>query len=416
MRKTLIIAKREYVKVIRKPAFWISTLFIPIFIIVISLMSGFSSTEFQQKIKNGADNAKTIFILDQSNYIHFDKIVKPFERINDVEKAKAIVRNNEADALIYIASDFDKTRNIEVYEQDKGLFLQSRFNSKVSDLIKDSILSELNDQQKKNTYNANYKFNITSYKNGEVIIKSIQNLVIPGISLILYFILTTFATSYLLLSVAEEKENRIMEIILSTVKPKELITGKIIGLIGIIITQVLFLIIFSIVGLVIMGAIFSSNYDIHQLINSVLYTKDNIKFININLVELLLGLFYTFTGFFILACTMVGVGSAMPTYKEAQGLSSIFIMISVLPFYFITIILADPAGSVSQVFSYIPFTANFVLLFRNALGALTLPEIIISIVVLIVYSYIALVLAFKLFEVGSLEYSKRITLKTLFNR
>jgi ABC-2 type transport system permease protein len=199
------------------------------------------------------------------------------------------------------------------------------------------------------------------------------------------------------MSVSEEKENRVIEIVLSTIKSKSLIFGKIIGQVAIVVTQVLFLLLLSLLVLLIFKDSIPIQIDLGD--------------ITITLGQILLAGFYAFLSFFILACTMVGVGAAMPNYKDAQSFSSIFIFLSIIPIYFVTTIIADPTGTVARVLSYLPFTNGIVLLFRSTLGALTPFEIILSGAVLILYAVIAVFVAFRLFEIGSLEYSRKITLK-----
>lgn len=408
MKKSLIVAKREYIKVIRKPSFWISTLLFPIFIIVISFISGYSSMQLEERLKTEAENANKILILDESGFINDLVLNEKIQKILNEEDGISQVVKNTADALIIYPDDISSSGTIKIYSQDKGFFLNETYNSLASQLLKQSIIGDLNNPVKIATYNLNYNFDVNTYKNGVKTEFSLSNLIAPAISLVLYFILTTFAVSYLLLSVSEEKENRVMEIVLSTISPKNLIVGKIIGLIGIIFTQVLLLIGLSIIGLLITSSFFGSQGNVSSvlnLINSV--SIDPVQLIS----QIILGIIFTFTGFFILACTMVGVGAAVPTYKEAQSLSSVFVMLSIFPIYFITMLISDPNGTVAHILSYFPFTSSFVLLFRSALGAVGIFEIVLGIGLLIIYCILGVFVAFKLFEYGALEYSKRISFK-----
>lgn len=410
MNKSLIVAKREYTKVIRKPSFWISTLFFPIFIIAISFISGYSSMQLEEKLKTEAENANKVLIVDNSGYIKDEIYSSKFQKALNIGKGIEDVKNNQADALIVYPADIANDNNIQIYSQDKGLLFNETYNSIATDLLKQSILSNLNDAEKIKAYNSTFNFNVTTYKNGEETKFSLSNLIVPAISLVIYFILTTFAVSYLLLSVSEEKENRVMEIVLSTISSRNLILGKIVGLIGIIFTQVLLLIVLSIIGLLITSSIMGNGQS--TSIQSIGGLLGSLSISPLELIgQIVLGIIFTFTGFFILACTMVGVGAAAPTYKEAQSLSSIFVMVSIFPIYFITMLISDPNGTLAQIFSYIPFTSSFVLLFRNALGALSLLEIVIGIVLLVIYCILGVVIAFKLFEYGALEYNRRISFK-----
>lgn len=196
---------------------------------------------------------------------------------------------------------------------------------------------------------------------------------------------------------------------LSSVTPKELIGGKIIGLIGIILTQVILLILLSIAGIAFVIFLLSS-----QAGSSAILPSINLATLNINPLQILLDIIYIFLGFIVMACTMVGVGSAMPTYRDSQSFASVFIILSIFPMYFVSLIIAEPSGTIAQIFSYFPYSAGLILLFRNALGVLSPLEIILSLVLLIVYSYLIFVIAFKLFEFGSLEYTKKISFKDFF--
>lgn len=411
MKKSIIVAKREYLKVVKKPSFWLSTSFFPVFIVVISLISGFSSAQLESKLKSESENAKTILIIDESNLINQSVYNSKIVKETDLNLAIDKVVKEEVDVAIYYSKDLVENKEIKVFSQDKGLFLNESYNSFALNLLKQSILLKLDNPNDLTAYNNEYSYSVKSYKKGLEVNFSLSNLIIPGISLVIYFVLTTFAVSYLLLSVSEEKENRVMEIVLSTLSPKNLIIGKIIGLIGVIITQVLVLIVLSIVGIILSAQLFSSNANLISTVTQAFSDlgSDPLKLIQ----QILLGVIFTFSGFFILACTMVGVGAVTPTYKEAQSLSSVFIMVSIFPVYFITMIISDPAGDLAKVLSFFPYTSSFVLLFRNALGALSTAEVILGIFLLLLYCLISIYLAFKLFEIGALEYSKKVSVKNL---
>ena len=215
-----------------------------------------------------------------------------------------------------------------------------------------------------------------------------------------------FSSTYLLQSVSEEKENRMIEIMLSNMTSRELIWGKILGQIAIVFTQL-----FVLLSLAAIGLYFT-------LSNNPL--PIDLSDLNLTVGQVLLGVFYLFTGFMIMATTMVGVGSSMPTYREASSFSSVFILTAVSPLWFASTIIFEPSGLAATITSYIPFTAPMILMFRNALGELSTLELLFSSGVLVIYVMIGLFLSFKLFEFGSLQYSSRINfqdfLRSFFSR
>ena len=131
--------------------------------------------------------------------------------------------------------------------------------------------------------------------------------------------------------------------------------------------------------------------------------------------NLLKTFFYLACGYLIMAHFIMGAGASFPTLKESQNFIGYFILLSILPIYFLNILITEPSGIMSMILSYFPFTSAMILLFRNLSGQLSLGEEIFSALVLIGYVIISFVIAFKLFKAGSSEYNSRISLKrTLF--
>jgi ABC-2 type transport system permease protein len=144
---------------------------------------------------------------------------------------------------------------------------------------------------------------------------------------------------------------------------------------------------------------------------NVMKTDLPINFADISFAPLPLNLFFTLTGFLLFAAIMVGVGSIGTSYRDSQSLSGIFIMLSVMPFYFITILIADPNGPLAIFTSYFPLTAPMILLIRNSLQALSPAESVLGVVVMLAYVAIAFWAATKMFDLGSLMYNRRPSAK-----
>jgi ABC-2 type transport system permease protein len=199
---------------------------------------------------------------------------------------------------------------------------------------------------------------------------------------------------------SEEKESRMIEIILSSVTSKELIRGKLIGLLGVVLTQTALLLLLGILSLMI--------FDLSLPIN---FSEIPIQpeTVIISTITILLA-------FIILANVMIGVGSAVPTLKEAQGLSTIFVMASVIPFYFVTLILAQPDSTFSVVVSHLPLTGPITFLFRNVVYSVPPLELVTIHLSLIAQVIVSNYAAFKLFELGALQFQNPIKLSWLFRR
>lgn len=397
--KSWFITKREYLKVVKTPSFWLATLFFPIFIVVVSLVSGYSGAVFEESLKETAESAERIAIYDETGIISEDFIVEPFEKVDDFESALAGVKDEEIDALFVYGENFVE-EGINIYAQDRGLFSIGMFNEIAINILRQSIIMNLDDAQQISAMVADLRVEETLYEGGVETDFAIEQFIIPGMSVALYFILVAFSTSYLLFSVSEEKENRVIETVLSIVKPRELILGKLLGQVGVVLTQLFTLLLLAFVGL--------------QLTEGSMPIDIDWGNVEINFVQILLAVFYTATGFLVLANMMIAVASAVPSYKEAQSFSSVFVIASIAPIWFIMSIVADPSGTLATALSFTPFTAPFILLFRNALGELEMIQIILSILVLSFYVWGSFFIAFKMFELGSLQFGKNVNLRKIF--
>jgi ABC-2 type transport system permease protein len=391
-------------KIITGKSFWAATLLLPLMMVVIMGITVISNNQLEEKFNQAAQDAKLIWVVDKTKLIDTNSDIFKDTQVklsDNFEASFDMVKSGEADALIYYPADLNSKFTIEVYSEDDGILSISKYNTFATNLLKTNILNEIKDTEKITLFNAPLTFKEKFYKDGSEVDNSINKFIVPIVSVVLYFLFTSFATSYLLLSVSEEKENRMIEIILSSVKPKELIWGKILGQVAVVLTQMAILISFSVIAFKIASTTYSLPIDLST--------------IQINPAQILLALAYILFGFIILANTMVGSGSAMPTYRDAQSFSTVFILLSIFPIYGVSFILADPNGLIAYVFSYFPYSAPVILLLRNALGALGPFEIILSLGVMALYAYITGILAYKLFEFGALEYNQKISFKSFFN-
>lgn len=400
MNKTLLVAKREYLKIVTKKSFWVSIIILPVFIGVVGYISGYSSKSLEESITAAPQEAQQIIIVDQAGVISSEFFQEPIISASDSLEARERVVAGQADVAIVIPSDFLASLKINIYAQDKGLVKQSVYSSFIKGLIKQSVISQYIPTEKQVLLAGEFNIETQNYKNGELVDYNLEKFIIPGLSVVAYFILVMMIASYMLMSVAEEKENRMIETILSIISSRKIIWGKIIGLTGVGFTQLITLVVLS-VG-VLLG------------IKDMLPFELDFSKIVFDPAQILIALFFIVTGFLFMASVMVGLGAAMPTYKEAQSFSPVFIIASIIPIYFATALVADPSSKLAIITSYTPFTAQLVLLFRNALGAISWWELGLGAIVMLIYVSVGFWLAFKLFEIGSLETAKRISIKNIF--
>ncbi len=400
--KIFTIAKREYLRTVKRPSFWVLILALPLLYLGLGFVSGYTSQKAEKKIQEETKNVQQISIADQSGLIRKEVAVSPFVFVGSAVEAEESVKSGAAEAAFIYPADIADTKAIRIIAKDTGLVTQTRFNQVATTLLNQSILQNIADEKSRALVGAQYAVHTTLYKNGVEVASGFEAFIVPIAVVALYFLMVIVSSSFMLSSVSEEKENRMIETVLSIVSPNQLILGKIIGLFGVAITQIITLVAFAIV----MNSLGSSLFAFH------------INWSNVNIAPLQIAsaVFYLLTGFLFMAAIMVGVGAAVPTLRDAQQFSSIFIILSILPVYFAYLILTDPQGTVAKIVSFTPFTAPMVLVFRSSVGALSPFESVAGILTMIIYVIIALFVALKLFQIGSLELTSRLSARNIIER
>jgi len=223
--------------------------------------------------------------------------------------------------------------------------------------------------------------------------------IVPMVAGIMFFIVVMTSGGYLLQAVVEEKENRTMEILITSVTPKQLMTGKIIGNIGVGLTQLVVWLIFSWVGLNIAGQFFPVVQDIS---------------ISTDYIAVMMLVFLP--SFVMVAAIMAAIGATMTEAKEAQQISSLFSLPMMIPYYLSSTIMMNPNGTLATFLSYFPITAPITLIMRMGFTVVPAWQIAINIAILVIFAILAIWFAGKAFRMGMLRYGKKLSIKDVLGK
>jgi len=224
------------------------------------------------------------------------------------------------------------------------------------------------------------------------------SIVILPILFSMLFTLSIFASSgFLLQSVIEEKENKIMEIILSSVSHEDLLKGKIVGLGALGLTQVLiYLVLAAVMILINPAALFLIVSQVH-----------------ISIPLLAAGIIYFLMGYLVFASIMAGVGAVATTSREGQQIAGIFSLAGAFPMMFSQFIISSPNEGLAIALSIFPLTSPIAMIMRLSVTDVPLYELMISILVLAVSAYFIQEISARIFRASLLMYGKKPTLKEL---
>jgi ABC-2 type transport system permease protein len=223
------------------------------------------------------------------------------------------------------------------------------------------------------------------------------NFIIPALFGALLAISLNVSANYVLQSLGEEKENRLMEILLSSVSPEQLLTGKLLGRGAAGLLQVLL----WVISIPILLRFASST------IGGFLST------IELPTGLLLLGIAYFILGYMLFAVISLAIAAVCSTVREAQGLAPLFTLFAIAPFWFVSLLMFFPNSPVWVVFSIVPFSAPVLVMLRLGLSGVPTWQLVTSMVVLALSVAGGLWLAAKLLRIYLLMYGKRPRLREI---
>ena len=206
---------------------------------------------------------------------------------------------------------------------------------------------------------------------------------------ILLLISLTMTGGFLLQGLGEEKENRIMEVLLSSVTPGQLMVGKILGLGAAGLTQIL---VWLVSGIILL-----------TVINTGLDVSIKVPGVELALV----GVLFFVLGYLFFATLMAGVGAVASTAREGSQLSIIFVLPLAVPVYAFPYIVSNPTAPIVRFLTIFPFTSPVVVMQRLAVGAIEAWEVAFSLGVLALSVIAAMYMMIRVFRTYLLSYGKR---------
>ncbi|AZJ35120.1 ABC transporter permease [Tenacibaculum singaporense] len=433
MKRLRLIIEREFIAKVRNKSFIVMTFLSPL------LMIGMGALVFFLMKKND-EKVKKIVYVDESGMFSKDifkdsKTVKyeDFTALG-IEDSKKKVEDGDYYGALYIP----KQDSLEMLAKSIEFFSKDSPSMSIMESLEDKIDKEL--RHKKLTSFGIDIAHIEESKisseikmlnfSGEKSSKLINGLKI-GVGAIAGYLLMMFVMIYgtsVMRSVIEEKTSRIIEVIVSSVKPFQLMLGKIIGnasagLLQFFIWGILFLV-FSLVASSFFGVdmmeMQSAKVSPEQMeaIQQTAANKGEMivqEIFRLPLIKMFfLFIFYFLGGYMLYSSLFAAVGAAVDNETDTQQFMMPIMLPLILAVYvgFATVI-NDPHGPVSVIFSYIPFTSPIVMLMRIPFGVAWW-EIAISMLLLILTFMVIVWIAAKIYRVGILMYGKKPTYKDLW--
>lgn len=391
----------ELVRTLKKKSFWIMALSFPVLIGGLFAIIFFSNQATDQASQDTKNQKFSLAVTDESGLI--DKtLVSQFggSEVTDKQATINMVTGGNLDAYFFYPKDLSKD-TVEVYAKDVGLFDNGRYEGVAKALLQQSVGSTVDAQKTAVLQNA-VAFKSETYKDGKQF-DGIRQAIVPGIFLVLFYILISMFGNQMLVSTTEEKENRVIEMILTTIEARTLIIGKILSLIVLAFVQMV----------VILAPTLLAYLLFHDQLSLPNFDLNNLP---IDPIRIAIGAVIFALSFLLFTGLLVAIGAIAPTAKEAGGFFSVVVVLLFGPLYAVSLFLSAPDSPFVRFLTLFPLTAPIPLMLRNAVGNLSTMDIILGIVILAISAIVALSVAIRIFKYGVLEYSRRMPLKTAFRK
>lgn len=383
MEKTWIVFKTEILNTITRRSFLLTLILVPlipaVILGVVSLIGGEGNQGDPQGGLGGIfQPSQEATLLD--GYVDLAGVIEQVppdlgeDRLvafQNEEAAQEAAMADEIRGYFVIHPDFLETGQISYYREDFNPLTALETTGVIDTVIRYNLLE--GDLQQLEAFSYPVQVNQIDLS-PEVEERDLGNplsFYVPyGVSMLFYVVIISSA-SLLMSSIAKEKENRVMEILMSSVKPVQLFTGKILGL--------------GVIGLLQMVLWLGSAILMLHLGSGTLNIPPNLQ---LPPGILTWGIVFFILGYLVYASIMAGVGAFVPNIKEASQATFYVIMPLLIPLVLVSVIIEEPNAILPTVLSLIPFTAPTTMLTRMAVSPVPLWQIFAAIGLLIVTIYL----------------------------
>lgn len=393
LHKILLIARRDFLTNVRRRSYLFTAFVIPILSIGFSI---FATTLSNSQLDSTGDFAR-VGIVDQVNILTGLTLKKPYEVLT-LAQAEADVKAGTLQVYFVLPPDYlAKKQALSFSTVSLPPGLDADFNKQLRAAFtaqtgSQDVIARLQDPT------------------GTLVIRQLDNpqkfdetvlfgsFFVPYIFGILLFASIMTTSQFLMSGVVEEKENRMMEVLATSSRPSEMLWGKIIGLGGLGLLQLL------IWGLV--GAFF-------VLTRADQNVGATLAGLQLTPASLVLFLAYFLLGYLFNGAIMAGIGASVNAESESRQIATIMSLIYLLPFFFTFTFVSDPDGSLQVFLSLFPFTSPVSMLMRRAFTDVPTSQVLLSLALLAASAFLIVWVSGRVFRLGMLSYGKRLGLRDI---
>lgn len=397
MKKTWLVFKYEYLRRVKTKGFIFAVISLPM-LVFIAMIMGVVSVKMQTNslpigyvdLSSSLDQAQ--IPEDSSSFLIGAIDLLPY---TDLDSGKSALAQDDIQALFAIQADYLESGSVIVYANDRPG--ENAFD-RMNDFLETNLIAG-EEEQIRNRILKGSNYTVRSLDGSrQANMRDWFVILFPFMTGLIFIVVINISGGYLLQSVVDEKENRTMEIVVTSVSPEQLMYGKILGNLSVGLTQLLIWLAFA--GLGLAGMQFIYHYGQAAVILPI---------------HVLVVAGIILPGFIMIAALMTLVGVTATEIREAQQVSILFTLPMVAPYWFAGAVLQHPDNILTTILSIFPFTSIVTMPLRLSIATVPTWQLALTIFLMWASAIGSLYLAAKAFQLGMLQYSKRIRLKEIFN-
>ncbi|MDL1914050.1 MAG: ABC transporter permease [Bergeyella sp.] len=431
LRTILLITKREFLTQVRRKSFIILTLLGPFMVIGFGVLVAF--------LYSSNNSTAHVKVVESSYSFPYGKLSK--EKViyfpatpHETKNFKSLLLKDSANAFLFLP-DIEKT-TAEDIEKQTEIWVRKKLNIELKRQISGDLKKILQQKKIKSLHltedqikdiDKDVTVEIKSIDNTESTDSELSFLIKSILGMVLMYVVFMFIVIYgvrIMRSILEEKNNRVVEIIVSSVPPFHLMTGKILGVTGVALTQFFVWIFISLIAVFAFNIKFleqkniplnsaERSIDITNIQQGIMEISHGLLELNVVLI-IFVFVVYFLLGYLFYSSLYAAIGSAVENETETQQFTIFAILPLMIGIYGSLTIAKNPEGTVSFWLSMIPFTSPVGMVARIPFGVPTW-ELLLSLSLLLSSTLIMVYIAGKIYKTGILRYSHKTTLKNLFS-
>ena len=395
MRKIITIIREEYRRRVLRKEF-IGLLLLPLIIIAVGAVIGYITTSSLD-----GENLGVVGIVDPQGVLagavdaRTDDGVM-FVQVKSVEEGRAALMREELRALYVLRPSFADDGAVDAHYRSKppGNDIERAFGAYARTMLLSGFEPAVRARLEEGavfTYQ-------TPDRSRTFARDDIITFVLPIMIGVVLIVSLMVGAQYLMQAVIDEKENRTIEVLITSVTPRQLMAGKILGLTAVTLTQIVTWALGATAALLVL----------RERIPVIGAIRLDASFLAA------IGSLFVLQ-FLMYAAIMVAIGSAVADAKQGQAISTPITLLAIAPELFLPALFIDPNGVIAVILTLFPFTSPFTLAFRYSMTTVPGWQMIVAVALMAVAALLAIVAAGRLFRVGLLRFGQKAPLSELFD-